>query len=55
MKKKTYYFVKHDSYGQHGTLIEPVELTEQEYVDNKNSKSGMWFEKYGAALYYVQD
>lgn len=53
--KKTYYFVRYDRYGQHGTNIEPVELTEQEYLDNKDSDSGVWFDNYSSALYYVQD
>jgi hypothetical protein len=59
MKKKTYYIVEDDGYGQRGTDIEEVKLTKKEYEQitrqDRRERNYSIFEKYSSALYYTQD
>lgn len=56
-KKRNYYIVYDDSYGQHGSYIEDIYLTLAEYRKMKNNSNKNYFitNKYITALYYVQD
>lgn len=60
MKKKTYYFVEDDAFGQHGTTINEVKLTKDEYLTVcktrlLNNQRGFITANYISALYYTQD
>lgn len=57
MRKKTYYIVMNDGWGQHGTDIEEIKLTKEEYNAMKSNPNRNYFitDKYISALYYTQD
>ena len=57
MRKGTYYFVKNGWGNQHGTDIEEVKLTKNEYLEKirDNWRNGAYFKTYESALYYTQD
>ena len=57
MKTKTYYVVKDDAWGQHGTDIEEVELTKTEYetIPNRPNRNFFITDDYEEALYYMYD
>lgn len=57
MRKKTYYIVMNDGWGQHGTDIEEIKLTKEEYNVMKSNPNRNYFitDKYISALYYTQD
>lgn len=59
MKKKTYYIVKDDGYGQRGAFIEDIQLTKKEYEQiarqDRRERDYSIFKSYDSALYYTQD
>lgn len=60
LKKYNYFFVEDDALGQHGTCIETISLTRDEYKEIKdtrtyNNRRGFITNNYLSALYYMQD
>lgn len=57
MKTKTCYIIYNDSWGQHGTDIISLQLTEEEYTKRANTYPKNYFitDNYMSALYYTQD
>lgn len=54
---KTFYKVDDDFYGQHGTTVDEVQMTESEYrrLTSTPRRGFGLFRTYAAALYYTQD
>ena len=57
MTTKTYYIIYDDSWGQHGTDIISLQLTEEEYTKRVNTHPRNYFitDNYISALFYIQD
>ena len=57
MRKGTYYIVRDGWGGQHGTNIEEVKMTKQEYLEVKKNPFRGYFitNSYESALYYTMD
>lgn len=55
MRKKIYYYVENDSYGQHGTNIVELAMTKKEAENFKATHYGFLTDSYISALYYTQD
>ena len=54
MKKKTYYMLDIDNYGQPSGLVHEIELTKAEYTKLKNERVYI-YESYSQALMRAQD
>ena len=57
MRTKTYYIIKDDAWGQHGTYIEEVQLTKDEYeaIPERPNRNFFITDDYEEALYYMYD
>lgn len=55
--KKKFYIVKDGPGGQHGSFIETVEMTSEEYQETLKTKNRGYaiFKEYIQAIYYIQD